>query len=65
MRERTAQMDADIVVNLRGGTYALTEPLRFSAAAGDGGTGGHSVVYQAYGYATSWQETPSSAAVSP
>ena len=58
VRERTAQMDADIVVNLRGGTYALTDPLRFSAAAGDSGTGGHSVVYQAYGYATSWQETP-------
>ena len=58
VRERTAQMDADIVVNLRGGTYALTDPLRFSAAAGDSGTGGHSVVYQAYGYATSWQEAP-------
>jgi hypothetical protein len=45
-------MDADVVVNVRGGTYVLTEPLRFSATAGDGGTDGHTVVYQAYGYGT-------------
>ncbi len=56
VRERTAEMDADIVVNLRGGTYSLTDPLRFSAAEGDGGTGGHDVVYQAHGYGTPWQE---------
>jgi hypothetical protein len=58
VRERTAQMDADIVVSLRGGTYTLTDPLRFSAAEGDAGTGGHSVVYQAYGYGTERQEVP-------
>ncbi|MEO3750709.1 right-handed parallel beta-helix repeat-containing protein [Streptomyces sp. B6B3] len=57
VRERTADMDADVVVNLRGGTYSLTEPLDFSAAAGDGGTGGHDVVYQAYGYGTPQQES--------
>jgi parallel beta-helix repeat protein len=58
VRELTAEMDADIVVNLRGGEYALTEPLRFSAAAGDTGTGGHTVVYQAFGYGTSSPEVP-------
>jgi Right handed beta helix region len=58
VRTRTAQMDADIVVNLRGGTYSLTEPLLFSAAAGDAGAGGHSVIYQAYGYETARQEVP-------
>jgi hypothetical protein len=34
VRELTAEtdrMDADVVVSLRGGTYHLTEPLRFSA----------------------------------
>ncbi|MGP3969423.1 right-handed parallel beta-helix repeat-containing protein [Streptomyces sp. 6N223] len=56
VRERTAGMDEDIVVSLRGGTYRLAEPLRFSAAEGDGGTGGHRVVYQAYGYGTPHQE---------
>lgn len=58
VRKRTAEMDADIVVELRGGTYALTEPLRLSAAEGDSGTGGHSVIYQAYGYGTARQEVP-------
>jgi Right handed beta helix region len=58
VRERTADMDADIVVNLRGGTYTLTEPLRLSAADGDAGTGRHSVIYQAYGYGTQRQEVP-------
>ena len=51
-------MEADVVVNLRGGTYVLSEPLRFSAAEGDGGSGGHSVIYQAYGYGTPRQEVP-------
>lgn len=58
VRERTAEMVADIVVNFRGGTYALTAPLRLSATAGDAGTGGHTVVYQAYGYGSRRQERP-------
>jgi hypothetical protein len=58
VRERTAGMNADIIVNLRGGTYAPSGALRFSAAARDSGTGGHSVIYQAYGYGTSRQEVP-------
>ena len=58
VRERTTEMDRDIVVNLRGGTYPLTEPIRFSPGDGDGGTGGHSVVYQGYGYGTDGEETP-------
>lgn len=58
VRERTAAMERDVVVNLRGGTYPLTEPLRFSSAEGDGGTGGHRVTYQAYGYGTEGQEVP-------
>jgi hypothetical protein len=49
-------MASDIVVNLRGGTYRLTAPLRMSGAAGDSGRRGHRVVYQAYGYGTSRQE---------
>lgn len=56
VRARTAGMTSDIVVNLRGGTYRLTAPLRMSQAAGDSGRGGHRVVYQAYGYGTRWQE---------
>jgi hypothetical protein len=31
-------MAADVVVNLRAGTYALAEALRFAAAAGDDGS---------------------------
>jgi hypothetical protein len=58
VRQHTAAMRADVVVNLRGGTYALTSPLRLSPSAGDAGTGGHTVVYQAYGYGTSRQESP-------
>ncbi|MGF0174614.1 right-handed parallel beta-helix repeat-containing protein [Streptomyces sp. Marseille-Q5077] len=57
VRARTAGMTSDIVVNLRGGTYRLTAPLRMSQAAGDSGRGGHRVVYQAYGYGTPGQET--------
>ncbi|MFE5816100.1 right-handed parallel beta-helix repeat-containing protein [Streptomyces sp. NPDC056479] len=56
VRARTAGMTSDIVVNLRGGTYRLTAPLRMSRAAGDSGRGGHRVVYQAYGYGTARQE---------
>jgi hypothetical protein len=58
VRERTPRMDTDIVVNLRGGTYTLTGPLRFSALEDDAGTGGHSVIYQAYGFGTARQEVP-------
>ncbi|WP_078947663.1 right-handed parallel beta-helix repeat-containing protein [Streptomyces griseus] len=56
VRERTQRMTADLVVNLRGGTYTLKAPLRLSQAAGDSGRGGHRVIYQAYGYGTPRQE---------
>ncbi|MFG2553877.1 hypothetical protein [Streptomyces sp. NPDC048581] len=56
VRAETAGMTSDIVVNLRGGTYRLSVPLRMSEAAGDSGRGGHRVVYQAYGYGTARQE---------
>jgi len=56
VRARTARMAADIVVNLRGGTYALAAPLRLSQPAGDSGRDGHRVIYQAYGYGTPRQE---------
>jgi hypothetical protein len=52
VRARTATMRSDIVVNLRGGTYRLREPLRLSSEAGDSGEHGHRVYYQAYGYGT-------------
>ncbi|WP_405650290.1 right-handed parallel beta-helix repeat-containing protein [Streptomyces sp. NBC_00019] len=50
-RARAPQRTSDLVVNLRGGTYTLKEPLRLSEAAGDSG-----VTYQAYGYGTPRQE---------
>ena len=52
VRARTAGMRSDIIVSLRGGTYRLRKPLRFSAAAGDSGQNGHRVIYQAYGDGT-------------
>ena len=54
VRARTARMSADIVVNLRSGTYRLRRPLRLSAA--DSGANGHRVIFQAYGYGTPAQE---------
>ncbi|NUT27732.1 MAG: right-handed parallel beta-helix repeat-containing protein [Streptomyces sp.] len=56
VRARTGAMTSDIVVNLRGGTYRLSAPLRMSEAGGDSGRGGHRVVYRAYGYGTARQE---------
>jgi hypothetical protein len=56
VRAQTARVAADIVVNLRGGTYALAAPLRLSEQAGDSGRDGHRVIYQAYGYGTAGQE---------
>jgi len=49
-------MHSDVIVNLRGGTYTLSEPLKLSAA--DSGRNGHSVIYQAYRYGTPAQEQP-------
>jgi hypothetical protein len=50
-RARAPERTSALVVNLRGGTYTLKEPLRLSEAAGDSG-----VIYQAYGYGTPRQE---------
>ncbi|MFF4271812.1 right-handed parallel beta-helix repeat-containing protein [Streptomyces sp. NPDC001536] len=50
-RARAPERTSGLVVNLRGGTYTLKEPLRLSEAAGDSG-----VIYQAYGYGTARQE---------
>jgi hypothetical protein len=38
-------MTGDLIVQLAGGTYSLTSTINLSA--GDSGTGGHSVIYQA------------------
>src|SRR5829696_1153335 len=57
VRGQTAGMrPSDIVVNLRGGTYRLRRPFRLSAAAGDSGENGRTVIYQAYGYGTGARE---------
>lgn len=56
VREKAPRMAADLIVNLRGGTYTLARPLQLSEAAGDSGRNGHHVVYQAYGYGTPRQE---------
>jgi hypothetical protein len=45
VRTMTAQATGDIVVDLAGGTYRLTSPLRFGVQ--DSGLNGHKVVYQA------------------
>ena len=52
VRARTAGMRSDIIVSLRGGTYRLRKPVRFSPAAGDSGQNGHRVIYRAYGDGT-------------
>lgn len=57
VRAATPSMASDIIVNLRAGTHLLTQPLQLSNARGDSGRFGHRVVYQAYGYGTSGQET--------
>jgi hypothetical protein len=46
VRSINGNMRSDIVVNLRGGTYALSSPLRLTSQ--DSGTGGHNVIYKAY-----------------
>ncbi|MFI6624323.1 hypothetical protein [Streptomyces sp. NPDC050528] len=50
VRTVNSAMSGDIVVNLRGGTYPLTSPVDFTTA--DSGTGGHNVIYKAYGSET-------------
>src|SRR5882757_6411458 len=45
VRTMTGQATGDIVVDLAGGTYRLTSPLRFGVQ--DSGLNGHKVVYQA------------------
>lgn len=49
VRKVNGSMKGDILVNLRGGTYALKAPftLREDAAVHDSGTGGFNVIYQA------------------
>ncbi|MDX8051793.1 RICIN domain-containing protein [Lentzea sp. BCCO 10_0798] len=45
VRSRNASMSGDIVVELAGGTYRLTEPFRLTAA--DSGSNGYRVLWQA------------------
>jgi hypothetical protein len=45
VRSRNASMSGDIVVELAGGTYRLTEPFRLTAA--DSGNNGYRVLWQA------------------
>jgi len=56
VRAKTAHMESDLVVSVRGGIYPLAAPLRMSDEAGDSGGNGHRVIYQAYGYGTARQE---------
>jgi len=56
VRPLRANMNADIVVNLRGGTYEHSQTLVFGPD--DSGTGGHDVIYQAYGYPAPTREMP-------
>ncbi|HVX42507.1 MAG TPA: fibronectin type III domain-containing protein, partial [Mycobacteriales bacterium] len=58
VRSATGSMKSDIVVNLGSGTYHRSAPWQLSAAAHDGGTHGHRVIYQAAGYGTAGQATP-------
>jgi hypothetical protein len=46
VRTMNGSMTGDIVVNLRGGTYALASTWTLSTA--DSGTNGHNVIWQAY-----------------
>ena len=46
VRALAPTMSGDITVDLRGGTYQLSSTLSFTPA--DSGTGGHTVVWQAY-----------------
>ncbi|MBB5803483.1 hypothetical protein F4560_003251 [Saccharothrix ecbatanensis] len=50
VRAVNSAMSGDIVVNLRGGIYALTTPINFTTE--DSGSNGHSVIYRAYGTET-------------
>ncbi len=45
VRGINGNMTGDIVVNLHGGTYAITSPITFSSA--DSGTNGFNIIYQA------------------
>jgi hypothetical protein len=56
VRTLTSRMRSDVVVNLRGGTYTLRDPLVLSSQSGDSGENGHRVVYRAYRYGTASQE---------
>src|SRR4051794_36904310 len=46
VRAANQDIDGDIAVNLRGGTYRLAAPFRMSPI--DSGWNGHTVIYQAY-----------------
>jgi uncharacterized protein YjdB len=46
VRELNGSMTGDLIVNLRGGTYTLQEPLHFTPS--DSGRNGHFVQYRSY-----------------
>ncbi|MEU6261300.1 RICIN domain-containing protein [Streptomyces sp. NPDC047043] len=50
VRAVNSHMSGDITVYLRGGTYRLSKPVRFSTR--DSGTNGHDVIWKAYGSET-------------
>ncbi|MCD9020664.1 LamG-like jellyroll fold domain-containing protein [Cohnella silvisoli] len=58
VRSVSASMTDDIIVNLLGGTYDLSQTLVFSPSLGDSGTNGHDIIYQADGYGTSTPAVP-------
>lgn len=58
VRSVSASMSGDIIVNLLGGTYALSQTFVLSPSQGDSGTNGYSIIYQANHFGTPSQETP-------
>ncbi|WNQ10887.1 right-handed parallel beta-helix repeat-containing protein [Paenibacillus aurantius] len=58
VRTVSASMSDDIIVNLLGGTYTLSQTLVFSPSQGDSGKNGHNIIYQANNYGTPSQEVP-------
>jgi|GEM_PF-2053812 len=58
VRSVSASMTDDIIVNLLGGTYGLSQTFVLSPSLGDSGANGHDIIYQANGYGTGSQAVP-------
>jgi hypothetical protein len=58
VRAVTSGMRADVIVNVRAGTYTLTSTLALDNSRGDSGMNGYKVIWQGYGYGTRSVERP-------